>query len=490
MKRVDQAGPTLSSSKAKRDGGAPVASRSRRSSFQPWAHQFETAEFALEHNEIYDMSDPGTGKTAAHLLANLARTSEGLAKRTLIVCPKTLMRSAWGDEIDRYFAGGLSYALADAGRREQAFRFDTSAVIVNTDGVVELAKNPKWLDGFTDLIVDEASAFKHYSSQRSKALKAVSRRFQHIALLTGTPNPISVTELWHPMLILDGGQRLGASFFHFRNSVQISKQIGPMPNMVKWEDKPSALEAVHGLIKDITIRHAFEEVMTHVPPNHVSRYEFTLKPSLYKQYLQLETQAVLAAAEGTITAVHAASLRQKLLQLASGAVYTGDENKYVVLDTQRYELILDLVHQYRHSVVFFNWKHQRDQLQQLFSSAGVAFAIIDGDTKDHVRQQIVNDFQAGKYQTLLLHPRTGAHGLTLTAGEACILASPIYEADYLKQAIHRIYRGAQDKVTNTVLVQAKGTVEDLVYERLNAKMHNMNDFLQLVVESRKRNSYA
>lgn len=464
--------------------------KSKKSSFQPWQHQVVTAEFALERNEIFDMSDPGTGKTAAHLLANLVRTTEGEAKRTLIVCPKTLMRSAWGDEIDRYFSGGLSYAIAEAGRREQAFKFDTSAVILNTDGVVELAKNRKWLDGFTDLIVDEASSFKHNGSQRSKALKAISRQFRHTALLTGTPNPVSVTELWHPMLVLDGGARLGGSFYQFRNSVQQSKQVGPMPNMVKWEDKPSALSVVHGLIADVTIRHAFEEVMTHVPPNHVSRYEFTLKPSLYKQYIQLETEAVLAAAEGTITAVHAASLRQKLLQLASGAVYTGDESKYVMLDTQRYELVVDLVRQYGHSIVFFNWKHQRDELNRAMVDAGITFAIIDGDTKDTHRTQIVNDFQAGKYQTLLLHPRTGAHGLTLTAGEACILASPIYEADYLKQAIHRIYRGSQDKVTNTILVQAKGTVEDLVYERLNAKMINMNDFLHLVVESRKRNTYG
>lgn len=262
-----------------------------------------------------------------------------------------------------------------------------------------------------------------------------------------------------------------------------------MPNMVKWEDKPQSLAVVHGLIHDVTIRHAFDEVMTHVPPNHVSRYEFTLKDSLYKQYLQLESEAYLAAKDGSITAVHAASLRQKLLQLASGAVYTGESNKYVLLDTQRYELICDIVTQYRHSVVFFNWKHQRDELARMFEVRGFKFAVIDGDTKDTDRTRIVNDFQDGKYQTILLHPRTGAHGLTLTAGEACVLASPIYEADYLKQAIHRIYRGAQDKVTNTILVQAKGTVEDLVYARLDQKMVNMNDFLSLVVESRKRNGY-
>lgn len=454
-----------------------------RVAFKPWEHQLQTAEFLLEHNAVFDMSDPGTGKTSAHLMALDLVVSEGYDKRTLVVCPKTLMRSAWGNEINQFFPG-LSYSLAYAGQRKRAFDLNTNVVIVNVDGVNEISKNPKWLKGFGRLIVDESTAFKHASSARSKAMNKLARQFEYKALLTGTPNANSVTELWHPMMLLDGGERLGPSFYHFRNSVQAATQVGPMPNHVKWQDKPEALEAVFSLISDVSIRHAFEDVMTHVPANHVARYTFDLKPSLMKMYLDLERRSILELGDGKINAVHASSLRQKLLQLASGAVYTGDDN-YVVLDTQRYELVADLVDSYNHSVVFFNWKHQRDQLRDLLVKRGVSFAIIDGDQTSG-REQIVADFQAGRLQTILLHPRTGAHGLTLTRGEACILCSPIYEADYLKQAIHRIYRGAQDKVTNTVLVQASHTVEALVYKRLDDKSRNMNDFLSLVVESQRR----
>jgi len=85
-----------------------------------------------------------------------------------------------------------------------------------------------------------------------------------------------------------------------------------------------------------------------------------------------------------------------------------------------------------------------------------------------------------------MHPRTGAHGLTLTRGVATIIASPIYEADLLQQAIFRIYRGGQTKVTNTVLVQAKGTVEADVYARLGQKHEQMVDLLQLMKARQKR----
>jgi len=406
------------------------------------------------------------------------------AGRCLVVCPKSLMQPAWGADIDK-FTPHLSYAIADAANRFNAFEFGTDIVIVNTDGVTALAKKPTVLKGFTDLIIDEVTLLKHATAQRSKAMYKLSKIFRHKYALSGTPNPNSVTELWHPALLVDGGMRLGTSFYRFRNSVQESEQIGPMPNMVKWHDKPEALEAVYGLLSDITLRHAFEDVMTHVPANHVATYEFELAPALLKRYQKLEDESVLQLEDGAVTAVHAASLRQKLLQCASGAVYT-DADHYSVLDRTRYELIMELIGQYQHSVVFFNWRHQRDQLVEALERHGMPFAVIDGATPDGVRSSLVSEYQGGAYRTILLHPRTGAHGLTLTRGEACILASPIYEADLLKQAIHRIYRGSQDKATNTILVQARGTVEDLVYARLDQKTRNMNDFLSLASMSQQR----
>lgn len=448
-----------------------------------WLHQEETARFCVAHHEVLDLSDPGTGKTRAHLMAYAVRRANG-AGRCLVVCPKTLMRTAWGGDLDKFFPH-LTYAIADAKSRLTAFDLNTDIVIVNTDGVVALAKSPTVLRGFTDLIIDEVSYFKHAGSQRSKALRKLSKILRNKYALTGTPDPNSVTELWHPALLVDGGARLGPSFFHFRNSVQEAEQVGPMPNMVRWHDKPEAIGAVFGLLSDIVVRHQFEDVMTHVPPNHVSTVEFDLPPKLLKQYRTLEDQSVLTLNDGEVTAVHAASLRNKLLQCASGAVYTS-EGAYSVVANERYALIVELITQYRHSVVFFNWRHQRDQLAALLEQAGISFAVIDGATEESERTRIVADYQSGAYQTVLMHPRTGAHGLTLTRGEACILASPIYEADLLKQGIHRIYRGSQDKVTNTILVQARGTVEDLVYARLTEKTIHMNDFLRLASMSQQR----
>lgn len=446
-----------------------------------WPHQQHSVERFSATQCGFDFSDPGTGKTRTHLAIYAARKQR---KRCLIVSPKTLMTSAWAAEI-REVCPYLSFSLATAEKRQEAFEQRTDIVIINTDGVVSALKNKKiakiLATEFDHLIIDESSAYKHRGSQRSKAMAKIAKNMLWRFLLSGTPNPNSVTELWHQAYIMDGGARLGDNFYKFQRATQVPTQVGPQPNHLRWDDREGVELEVFHLLNDVTVRHAFEDVMTHVPPNHRAYSTFTLPPKLQKMYIELEKTSQLELRNG-LTAVHASALRNKLLQLCSGAVYD-NEGEYTVLDRGRYELIADLVQERDHSVVFFNWKHQREELVNEFIARDMYFAVIDGDTSPKLRTEIVRDYQAGYYQTLLLHPRTGAHGLTLTRGTTTIMSSPIYEADMLKQAIHRIYRGAQDKVTNTLLVRAEGTVEEFVYERLNDKTLRMDDFLSLLTAS-------
>jgi SNF2 family DNA or RNA helicase len=445
-----------------------------------WKHQQYSVDFFDTIG--FDTSDPGTGKTRVQV--ELYRRRSRPRGRWLILCPKTLMYSAWAKEL-REVAPELSYSLAYAKDREAAFNSGAEVVILNHDGIKWLLANPTYLRGFDHLTIDEITAFKHPTSQRSKAIKKLSKQFKFRYGLTGTPNPNSVTELWHQIYILDGGKRLGPTFYGFRQGAQVAEQVGPMPNHLRWVDKPGAAEAVSQLISDITVRHVFEDVMTHVPPNHRARYPFILNSKLRKLYNQLERDAVMMLESGrVIPAVAASTLRQKLLQVASGAVYripeNSDESTYELLDGQRYELVADIVDEYDHSLVFFNWKHQREQLVKEFAARGKRFAVMDGSTPQARRNEIVDAFQSHQLDTVLLHPRTGAHGITMTTGRACIFASPIYEADLAKQAMFRIYRGAQDKVTNTIMVEAEDTVEQYVYERLFTKEQNMMDFLDIL----------
>lgn len=457
---------------ARKPASAPAINLSNSTA---WKHQQETLSFLDGKPRAFDNSDAGTGKTYGQIKHYERRVSPG---RALVLCPKTLMETAWQTDVEK-FAPGISVSLAYAEQREEAFKMNTDMVVMNVDGVKWLAdkKNQHLLKGFDHLIVDEYTAYKSSTSQRSKAVAAIRKHFKHRYGLSATPNPNSVMELWHPALLIDDGARLGTSYFKLRAAVQTPTQVGPSANHVRWDDKPGIATAVAELLRDITIRHAFEDVMTHVPPNHRNTKAFQLSKRAKSAYDKMENDCILALESDTITAVHAASLRNKLLQIASGAVYNGnEEGSYTVIDATRYELIGDLVEGRQHSVVFFNWKHQRELLSAEFKKRGISFALIDGSVTKG-RGDIVRRYQEGEFQTILLHPRTGAHGLTLTQGDTTIFSSPIYEADLMKQGLARIYRGVQDKVTNTVFVEAAHTVEHEVYERLNGKYERMEDLL-------------
>ena len=451
-------------------GGAPAL----------WPHQEKTRAFFARRERGLDFSDAGTGKTAAQIAIYADRPKP--KGRWLIICPKTLMVPAWLRDLET-FAPHLTVSVADAERRLEAFQSATDVVIMNTDGTrfFDTPAKLKLLKDFDHITIDEVSYFKNMQSQRTKKLMQMRKFFRRRYAMSATPNPISVMELFAPAYFVDDGKALGASYTRLRSVCQVPTQVGPDPKMLEWNDKPGAKQAVADLLAPMTIRHDFDEVMVHVPKGHKHTIEFDLGRKAMKAYEQMARELMLAHEDSKISAVHAASLRSKLLQIASGAVYDGNGN-YVVIDTGRYELIAEYMENIDHNVVFFNWKHQRDQLVEQMEKQKRSYAVIDGDVPQRLRDEIVADYQNGRYNTILLHPRTGAHGLTLTKGTTTGFSSPLYEADLMVQAMARIRRGSQTQVTHAVFFQARNTVESLVYDKLNGRAEDMAEMLRLQLD--------
>jgi SNF2 family DNA or RNA helicase len=238
---------------------------------------------------------------------------------------------------------------------------------------------------------------------------------------------------------------------------------------VQWIDKPGIELSVGALIDDITIHHKFEDCVD-IPPNYQYPLSFDLSDKSMKLYLKLKAENMLKFSSGqTITAINGGVLYQKLLQAASGAIYSGDD-KYILLDTARHELIMDLVDARKHSVVFFNWKHQRDELIKLATAQSITFAVIDGDTtRKGERERIVAGYQTGAYKVLLAHPASAGHGLTLTRGTTTIFASPTPNLEWFLQGYKRIYRISQTEKTETIMLLARGTIDEKVWESLQRK---------------------
>lgn len=444
-----------------------------------FSHQAETREFGCVNPLVFDMSDAGTGKTRAWLevLRHRFKVHGGKA---LVLAPKTILKTAWVDDI-RQFTPELTYVVAYAHNRKKAFESEAQIYITNHDAVKWLLRHRASVlegRGFHSIIIDESTAFKHRTSQRSKALASLVDLFRYRTNLTGTPNPNGLLDLWHQVFLLDGGAHLGNSYFRYRNVVCTPRQVGPSPQHLQWRDQEGAAEAVADLLEDITIRHRFEDCVD-IPENHEYAVNFELSKKHRNAYEILKEHAILELNEGGVTAFNAGVLANKLLQLASGAVY--DDQRVVQLyDTDRYELVLELADQRPQSIVAFNWRHQRDQLTQLAERRGISYGLIDGSVSARRRTDIVDQFQAGLIRIIFAHPASAGHGLTLTRGTATIWASPVYNAEHFVQFNKRIYRIGQRHKTETLIVVAEDTIDVEVAKRLIGKVERMDSLLEML----------
>lgn len=425
-------------------------------------HQTESLKFMAKKKEVFDQSDPGTGKTYVEI-TDFVRQHKKDGMALMVLCPKSLMRAAWANDINK-FAPHLKVSLCYATGRRASLDAEADVYVVNVDGVKDLAKitDKKFWKKFGRLVIDESTAYKHHTSQRSKAVGKIRQHFEWVRLMSGTAACNGICDLWHQYFILDKGKRLGKSFFGFRSAVCTPEQTGPSANHLKWIDKEGVELVVAELVKDITIRHKFEDCVD-IPENHQYAVKFQLSPKHVAVYNELKENQIALVRETTITAINAAVLATKLLQTASGAVYNS-EGTYSAISSERYELALDLVEEREHSIVFYHWDHQREELIKEAQKRKVAYAVWNPDTPE-----IAEQFQAGEFQVLFAHPASAGHGLTLTKGTATIWASPTYNLEHFLQGLKRVHRIGQKNKTETIVIVAENTIDEKVFDALMAK---------------------
>lgn len=438
-----------------------------------YCFEVPTSFLLLRHNG-YIFATGNTGKTAVEIVDFAERRRKG-APPAIILATKSLLTSAWQNDFTT-FAPELRTSVAYAENREEAMNTEADAYILNHDGVnwLKQQKTKFWkrFDGGT-LIIDESTAFKHHTSERGKSCKKIASRFEFKRLMSGTPTPNGICDIWHQMMILDGGSRLGKLYQKFKMAACYPTRDDS--GFIKWVDRDGIEQTIVALLKDIVIRHRFEDCVD-IPPNTLRRVDFKLNSSHMRVYEEMQQKKFIELKNSKITAINGGAAFTKLLQIASGAVYD-EEHLQQVIDNDRYELVMDIVEERRHSIAFFLWQHQRDALVQSAKKRGISYAVYDGSVSDKDRTQIVKDYQEGRYRVIFAHPKSAAHGLTLTKGTATIWASPTFNLEFFNQGYKRIHRIGQTERTENIVVCAENTLDDLVWQKCQDKDIRSSDLL-------------
>lgn len=447
------------------------------------------AAFVSKHQDkvgVLNMSDCGTGKTRAVLdfLCDL-KMIKGQLPPVIVLAPLSILEPAWGGDIDRW-TPNLKYQTCYAKNREESALTPADIHLFNHDAIkwlmdIDQTKLRKKFKGGI-LIVDEFTAFKNMDSQRTQAAINFSRQMSMVIELSGTPMPLTVLDLFTPAMIADGGHRLGKNFYQFRHKVCTPTPLPHNPRIMKWEDKPEARQIIANSLEGMAFRFEAKGV----PLNAKRHIQVKLPPKAMKAYKEmLDTDLMFNDDGSAVNAVNAGARFTKLLQLCTGAAYNSNGD-IVSFHKERYELVATLVQEVDHSVIGFNWKHERLALEAIFKKQKISYAVIDGSVKVSDRVEIVARYQRGELQTLICHPKSAGHGLTFTKGRRTIWCSATNNAEYFLQYNKRIDRKGQKNETETIMISAAGTKEDQVFEGLFGKVSSQADFLAIFAKQTEK----
>ena len=443
-------------------------------------YQWESIEHIMRHSHSALFLEMGLGKTISTLTAVKKLMYEELdIDKPLIVAPKRVTESVWGDEIEKWSHVRnlkLSKIIGTEKQRKAALQKNADIYIVSRDNIVWLCRQyikSTW--PFDMLIIDESSSFKSHKVQRFIALKALQLLFKRVVILTGTPASNSLMDLWSQIYLLDRGKRLGRYITTYRdNYFRPDKTKDHIIYSYRLKDKDCE-NKIHAKISDICISMKAEDYLE-LPERIDNTIEIKFPPELQSNYNEFEKEKVLELfSENTIiTAVNAAVLTNKLLQFADGAVYDDDKNVHEI-----HELKLDALEEIIENVngqpvlVAWTYRHARDRIMKRLKKYNPRELKTDKDIKDWNR---------GAIPVMLTHPASGGHGLNLQGGGNIIVwFGQIWSLELYQQLNARILRQGQQ--AETVIIHhiiVKKTMDPEVIRSQQKKDQNQKALMEAV----------
>jgi len=437
------------------------------------------------------MMEMGLGKTVSSLTAIKYLMYEELEiNKTLVVAPKNVAENVWSAEKDKWdHLKGLkiSRVIGSPKQRLAALKEEADIYVLGRDNVC-------WICGlyggsmlpFDMLVIDESSSFKNHKSLRFKALRKVQPSFKRVLILTGTPAPNGLIDLWSQIYLLDRGERLGKFIGDYRAQYfKAGMRNGPV--VYNYRIRKDAKEAIHDKVSDICMSMKSEDYLT--LPGRINNYiDIVLPPKIKKQYDDFEEEQVLEIfadhVEGEpISAVNAAALSNKLLQFANGAVYDEDKNWHVVHDL-KIEAAKQIVEQSggRPVLIAYTYKHDKYRLIEALKKYKPV-ALTSGKNSG----KIIKDWNAGKIPIMITHPASAGHGLNLQAGGNIIVwFGQTWSLELYQQFNARLDRQGQEEVVMIHHLKAVDTIDEKVIKALAGKTDTQESFMQAIKSKIKK----
>ena len=443
-------------------------------------HDYQT--FCIDYIKTHPIAalflDMGLGKTVITLTAlRDLMLDEVKISKVLVIAPLRVARDTWPAEAEKWDHlkdMDVSVIVGDRKRRMAAINTNALVYVVNRETVKWLVeyyeKNGLRWD-FDCVVIDELSSFKNYQSQRFRWLRKVRPFVKRWVGLTGTPTSNGLMDLWAEIGILDGGERLGRFIGRFREAYFRPGSMNPSTGIVfSYVPRPGAEEQIYSRISDITISMKaidYLKMPDYIPVGHT----VTMDDPERKLYDQLRNDLIIPLEDGDIDAANAASLSNKLLQMANGAVY--DENGETrIIHNRKLEMLEDLIESANGQPVLISYwfKHDRQRILDHLTAAGYSCGGSGRDVRDLKSSEDIKDWNNGKIPIALIHPASAGHGLNIqSGGHILIWYGLTWSLELYQQTNARLWRQGQGNVVTIHHIICKDIVDEDVMAALANK---------------------
>ena len=401
--------------------------------------------------------------------------------KVLVIGPLRVARSVWPEERQKW--DGLDFLrmsvmVGDAKQRAAALKAQADVFVINRDNV-------KWLTDYLEkhnmpwpfdmVVIDELSSFKNHQSQRWRALRKVRPYIKRIVGLTGTPASNGLLDLWAEVFLIDKGERLGRFITRYREAYFKPAGMNPYTGVVyNYVPRAGAEEQIYQKIGDISVSMKAKDYLQ-MPECLTVTHNVEMEAEERKLYDAMKQDLLVELEGDTLTADNAATLSNKLLQMANGAIY-GAENTVKHIHDKKLEALFDLIEQANgQSVLVCYWyKHDHQRIQEFLAAKGMP-------TRDLKSDQDIADWNAGKIPVALISPASAGHGLNIQqGGHILIWFSQVWSLELYSQTNARLWRQGQNEVVTIHHIVTKDTVDEDVLSALKRKDTTQQNLINAV----------
>lgn len=408
--------------------------------------------------------DMGLGKSSIALSAvRELHCNRFQVCKTLVIAPKRVAEGTWMKESKKWDHTQILRMSLVAGtekKRLQALYTPADVYVIGRDNVTWLCDYYKNDWPFDMVVVDESSSFKSHKAKRFKSLAAMFNHIDRCVLLTGTPSPNSLSDLWSQIYLLDQGERLCKRYTQFRERYFDPDKRGADGMIYSYKAKDGSEDSILSKIGDICVSMRADDYLE-LPDIIYDEVTVTLDDKARKTYIELEKKMVMELPdEEEISVTSAAALSNKLQQLANGAVYDEFRQVHEIHDAKietLVELLEGLRERGKHALVFYNFIHDSDRIWRRLVAEGVNVRSLE-------TQVDIDAWNGRLCEVLLAHPASAGYGLNLQdGGNHVIWFGLTWNYEQYTQANARLHRqGQKEKVIVHQLVTEDTRDEDIL----------------------------